>query len=49
MASREVSLLVSSKPKFESQWLHIMGVEKIFSMSFLIPNFRKKELRKCKH
>ena len=23
-----------------------MGVEKIFSMSFLIPNFRKKELKK---
>ena len=46
MASREVSLLVCSKPKFESQWLHFMGVEKSFSMSFLIPNFQKKELRK---
>ena len=42
-------LLVCSEPKFKSKWLHFMGVEKSFSMSFLIPNFRKKELRKCKH
>ena len=46
MASREVSLLVCSEPKFKSQWLHFMGVEKYFSMSFLIPNFTKKELKK---
>ncbi len=46
MASREVSLLVCSKPKFKSQWLHLMGVEKDVSMSFLIPNFIKKELKK---
>ena len=39
-------LLVCFKPKFESQWLHFMGVEKSFSMSFLIPNFTKKELKK---
>lgn len=45
MASREVSLLVCSKPKFESQWLHFMGVEKSFSMSFLIPNFQKKGVK----
>ncbi len=49
MTSREVSLLVCSEPKFKSQWLHFMGVEKYFSMSFLIPNFTKKELKKCEH
>ena len=37
--------LVCSEPKFKSQWLHFMGVEKSFSMSFLIPNFTKKELK----
>ena len=41
MASREVSLLVCSEPKFKSQWLHFMGVEKYFSMSFLIQIFKK--------
>ena len=39
-------LLVCSEPKFKSKWLHFMGVEKSFSMSFLIPNFTKKELKK---
>ena len=47
--AEKLALLVYSEPKLKSQWLHFMGVEKVFSMSFLIPNFRKKELRKCKH
>ena len=42
--------MVSSKPKFESQWLHFMGVEKYFSMSFLIQIFKKgvKKMQKLK-
>ena len=44
--AEKLVLLVCFKPKFKSQRLHFMGVEKSFSMSFLIPNFQKKELRK---
>ena len=47
MASPEVSFIGMLLAKIKESVVAFMGVEKSFSMSFLIPNFRKKELRKC--
>lgn len=48
MASREVSLLVCSEPKFKSQWLHFMGVEKKFFYVFFNSKFYKKGVKEMR-
>ena len=44
--AEKLVLLVCSEPKFESQWLHFMGVEKKFFYVFFNSKFYKKELKK---